>query len=132
MTTVTRQGPTEVLRIKAAVRERDGYCCTECGLSNDEHFARHGKSLHVHRKKPGSRYSLRGCVSLCFACHGPKPRRPQGSMKKVGTVYVRIDPVVGNALDAHVKSIQPKTTETAVVEMALRQYLQGLGLLPRP
>jgi hypothetical protein len=82
MTTSTRQSPTEILRIKAAVRERDGYCCVECGTTNDEHVAEHGSILQVHRLEPGAPYSADGCVTLCKPCHGPKPRLPHGVRRR--------------------------------------------------
>jgi hypothetical protein len=63
--------------IKRRVRERDGYRCTDCGVTNDQHVALTGRALQVHRVVPGSDYSEKPgvCVTLCKACHGPKPRR---------------------------------------------------------
>jgi hypothetical protein len=61
-----------------------------------------------------------------------KPGRPPTGRKPTYTVYVRIDPAVGAALEEHIKSIQPKTTETAVVELAIRFYLESVGMWPPP
>ncbi len=49
-------------------------CCTECGMTNRDHKAKHGRQLEVHRIEPGSAYSVSGCVTLCRSCHGPKPK----------------------------------------------------------
>jgi 5-methylcytosine-specific restriction endonuclease McrA len=65
--------------IRAAVRQRDGYRCTKCGITEQEHKDRYGvKSLHVHRLVPGSLYSLKGCISLCCVCHGMEPNGQPG------------------------------------------------------
>lgn len=77
---------TEACRIKEAVRERDGYKCTRCGMTNEEHQERYkescgwkaGRSLHVHRKVPVLGYSLSNCVTLCYPCHGMERRPPDG------------------------------------------------------
>jgi hypothetical protein len=66
------------LAIKAAVRERDGYSCVDCGMSNDEHVVRYGSVLEVHRKSPGKRYSVVGCETVCKTCHGKRPKSPYG------------------------------------------------------
>jgi hypothetical protein len=66
------------LTVKAAVRERDGYRCTDCGMTNEEHRVQYGKSLDVHRLVPGSAYTPDGCVTLCRKCHASKPKRPAG------------------------------------------------------
>jgi hypothetical protein len=68
--------------VKERVRQRDGYACAECGMTNAAHLERWGKSLEVHRIQPGSEYTDEGCVTLCKTCHGPKPRRPWGSVPK--------------------------------------------------
>src|SRR5947209_7791211 len=72
--------------VKALVRQRDGYRCTECGITNDDHLRTHGCSLHVHRLNPGTAYTINGCVSLCYSCHGPKPRKPRGFIDTGGRI----------------------------------------------
>ena len=67
-----------VTKVKAAVRCRDGYRCTRCGMTHEEHVARYGKTLDVHRVVPGSVYTEPACVTLCRKCHGPQPRCPRG------------------------------------------------------
>lgn len=62
------------LEIKTLVRHRDGMKCTQCGMTNDEHFLQYGCRLEVHRLSPGSPYTVDGCVTLCKPCHGPQPR----------------------------------------------------------
>jgi hypothetical protein len=64
--------------VKRAVRERDGYRCTKCGMTDDQHREAHGVGLHVHRAVPGSLYHLDGCVTLCRGCHGTRVRRAPG------------------------------------------------------
>lgn len=60
--------------VKEAVRSRDGYCCTECGMSQTDHFKIYGKKLDVHRVVPSVEYTVGACVTVCRKCHGPKPR----------------------------------------------------------
>lgn len=69
-------------QIKAAVRERDGYKCRECCMSNFEHVLNTGRSLEVHRLVPGSKYTIEGCVTLCRKCHGPKPKVPRDTSSR--------------------------------------------------
>jgi hypothetical protein len=56
-------------QIKALVRERDGYCCTRCGLTDEQSRQRYGRTLDVHRVVPGSPYTVAGAVTLCQGCH---------------------------------------------------------------
>jgi hypothetical protein len=65
-------------QIRAAIRERDGQKCTECGMTADEHRKRFGRTLDVHRIQPGGEYSFANCVTLCRPCHRPKPKSPYG------------------------------------------------------
>jgi hypothetical protein len=76
-------------QIKAAVRERDGHRCVHCGMTAEEHRQLFGANLQVHRKVPGSAYTLEGCETVCQRCHGPLPRRaPQYlSESEIGKIY---------------------------------------------
>jgi hypothetical protein len=71
--------PLSVLEVKALVRHRDGYACTDCGMTAEQHLERFGRNLDVHRVVPGSEYTLPGCVTLCRPCHDRKPKSPKGS-----------------------------------------------------
>lgn len=64
--------------IKDAVRIRDGYRCTKCGMTAAEHRRIYGKTLDVHRIVPGSLYTAEGCVTICRRCHGSQPKRQRG------------------------------------------------------
>lgn len=74
---VARGGMTRA-EVVDAVRERDGQACVRCGLTAAEHIERHGRTLQVHRKEPGSLYTLDGCETLCCDCHAPEPKRGRG------------------------------------------------------
>jgi hypothetical protein len=90
----------DVLQIKAAVRARDGFKCLECGMTQADHLATYGQDLDVHRVVPGSAYSTDPgvCQTLCRRCHGPKPRRPHGSLGEPPKLVVDVDPVVKLAI----------------------------------
>lgn len=77
-----------VAEIKATVRRRDGMACTDCGRTNEKHIEQTGKQLEVHRLTPGSRYTVEGCVTLCFWCHKKKPSRQPGEPDMEGTKVV--------------------------------------------
>lgn len=64
---------TTLLFLKQAIRERDGFRCQKCGISEKEL----GRGLDVHRIVPGSEYSLsrKKCISLCTSCHRKMERR---------------------------------------------------------
>ncbi len=60
--------------IKSTVKERDGYRCQDCGISEEQHIRdRQNRGLEVHRVIPGSPYSVAGCITLCLACHDKRP-----------------------------------------------------------
>jgi hypothetical protein len=74
-----RQSPSEIIRVKAAVRKRDNDCCARCGMTDDQHRERYGRSLDVHRHVPGSEYSLDGASLRCRVCHAREPKRASGT-----------------------------------------------------
>lgn len=64
--------------LSCAARMRDGYVCTECGVTDDEHRQLHSRHLEVHctrgvqcNETEWSRQDvkLEECVTLCDLCH---------------------------------------------------------------
>jgi 5-methylcytosine-specific restriction endonuclease McrA len=99
ITPTGRQSSADILSIKEAVRQRDGYACTRCGLSQAEHVARTGRRLDVHRRTPGSRYVADDCETVCTACHPRGVRRRGGHDEAHGPVVrVRLDAETGARL----------------------------------
>lgn len=130
---------TSLLDIKHAVRERDGFRCTGCGLSNEDNIARTGRQLQVHRLTPGSLYSVEPgvCVTLCTKCHGPQSRRKRGqpdlaraNHTKQKGVWVYLPPALFAAFLAYVESVSPRTSKTAVIEYILERLLTEKGFYP--
>jgi cytochrome c553 len=114
--------------VKEAVRERDGQRCVECGLTALEHQERYGMTLDVHRVVPGSAYTLEGCVTLCRACHGPKPKRPAGEGPPVLALWVTPD--LKEALRAYAARERRSTTQAAL--LLLEEILAQKGLWTPP
>jgi len=88
----TSQRPTEMMAIKSAVRERDGFRCTKCKMTNNEHLSLYGRQLDVHRNVPGSLYSVEGCSTICKRCHGKQPQKKKGEID-LAWASVRRQPV---------------------------------------
>lgn len=128
---IGRQSSGEILRIKALVRERDWYTCTECGMSHDEHIAIYGKTFDVHRVVPGSPYSLNGCVTICRRCHGPQPKRKRGQPDLAYGMRLRIvlDPETADALAAFMASLTVPVPMRRVLIKALTEFLEREGYL---
>jgi transposase len=58
------------------VRERDGFVCVRCGMSQSEHESEHNQNLHVHHltkarniDDPKERNAVENLVTLCHGCH---------------------------------------------------------------
>lgn len=115
------------LEIKAAVRLRDGYRCTLCGMTAAEHVALYGRGLDVHRVVPGSVYNQEGCITVCRPCHGRLPKRPRGTVLEM--VNARLPDDVADALEAFIGDQPVPPTTSAVTLIALRQFLQRAGYL---
>ncbi len=63
-------------------------------------------------------------VTMLVMADKPKKRgRPPKGRTPAFTVFARIKSELGERLVRHVDSIEPKTTLAAVVELAIRQYL---------
>jgi hypothetical protein len=48
------------------------------------------------------------------------------------TVYARIDPELGAAFEAYVKSLRPQPSNTATIEVFFEECLQARGFWPPP
>ncbi len=123
-----------IRRIKASVRARDGFRCTQCGTTNDEHKEKTGRQLDVHRVVPGSAYSAESgvCVTLCRPCHGPQPRRRRGSrniVKISGDIWRMARTIAadrGVRTTAFINSVLEPLIDAAYIEMA-RRILREAG-----
>jgi hypothetical protein len=119
-----------VLETKAAIRARDGNRCTKCGMMNEEHLRRYGKSLEVHRTTPGSPYTHDGCVTLCKPCHGPQPRRKRNTVGLAERTKFYLDPALKQpALDFIASHDRPPAL-SRVLERALKEFFAKHGYWP--
>ncbi|WP_280985286.1 homing endonuclease associated repeat-containing protein [Halorhabdus utahensis] len=57
-------------------RERDGYTCQRCGMTDEEHLDEYGHKLHVHHIKPFRTFDdhedandLGNLITVCLDCH---------------------------------------------------------------
>jgi hypothetical protein len=109
------------VRLKAAVRARDGYRCRGCGMTADEHRAIYGRTLEVHRIAPGSPYTPDGCVTLCKTCHKAQPKSPRGTGPRRYQVAVDLSPEQHARLRvvAAVKGVSMSVYARQVLEKAI-------------
>lgn len=115
-----------VAEIKAVVRFRDGYRCRECGMTAKDHYRRFHRSLEVHRLIPGSRYSVRGCVTLCIPCHKTKPKSERNPA--VIQTAVRLRERLAAQLELLADRDESNITE--LVNRAVREFLVHEGFWP--
>ncbi len=73
---MTQTATVSETRIKRLVRKRDGYRCTSCGMTTQEHLEKYDCVLDVHRVVPGSEYAVEGCLTLCQSRHDQRHRGP--------------------------------------------------------
>lgn len=122
-----------IVAVKERVRQRDGYRCTQCGMTEAEHRAKYGRTLDVHRVVPRSRYTVVGSVTLCRACHGPQPKAQPETPDEAGRgspLGIWIDAALRDAIEAARK--RNRRTLREEVSLALEQYLERLGVWPPP
>jgi len=119
-----------VATVKALVRHRDGYRCRLCGVTARDHVRLTGRTLDVHRLQPGSRYTVRDCISVCKNCHYQLPKSPPGTRKRAGGLWKLSIKVPSDLMDA-VRQYARNTKRTikAVIELALEQHLIANGYL---
>ena len=119
------------IEVKAVVRHRDGYRCTNCGMTAVEHIERYGRSLDVHRIVPGSEYTVDGSVTLCRPCHGPRPKRAKNQVnKRTIPLGTRVTPDHWRALRLMVA--QTRRTDSMELFLALEAWLVQHGFWPLP
>lgn len=58
-----------------------------------------------------------------------KPGRPAGR-KPTYNASLRLNPSLGAALDSYIASVKPATTQRAVLELAVEEYLAKHGFWP--
>jgi hypothetical protein len=113
-----------------------GYRCTQCGMTHDQHAAKYGRTLHVHRLVPRSRYTVEGCVTVCVACHGTMAR---GSSDVPDEAAPNRDPretffappELQEALAAFIAVSETPTDKSKLCRQALGEYLEAKGYWPR-
>lgn len=126
---------TDVTELKGRVRERDGHRCTECGVTDAEHRRATGRKLDVHRLKPGSPYTVDGCVTLCRKCHIPKPKSPRGTRPRRtrGGMEIRMVSLPASLFDAMEQLAKDHCTcLNCEISMACIAYLERHGFWPPP
>lgn len=58
-----------------------------------------------------------------------KPGRPTGR-KPTDTIFARVPPELGKAIDDYLGTLRPQPTLTAVVKVAIEEYLERHGFWP--
>ena len=114
--------------VKSAVRERDGFKCTKCGMTDAAHREQTGRALQVHRISPGAMYTVSGCVLLCARCHGSEPKRSAGTQDEDGypCFMVRLPESHRAALEVLRKKHRRAFTEE--VQIALERHYKEEGV----
>lgn len=127
--------------VKAAVRDRDGLACVDCGCTDKEHRERTSRGLEVHRIVPGSEYTVDGCVTVCRICHGlrhrgddspvaihrrsPKPK----ANRKGRPIMCYLSESLVDALHKFQSSLEVRTSLTSIANSAVREFLTREGFM---
>lgn len=101
-------------------------------MTNEQHQAKYGRQLDVHRLAPGSVYSVAGCVTLCKPCHGPEPKLPPGTNRS--QLNVRMDDEMKELFAALLPKAADATglnvSQSDVVRLAPRALAEKYGVRP--
>ena|SRR5258708_25216194 len=111
--------------VKRRRRQLDNFCCTGCGLPQEINLAVCGQQLHVHRRIPGSAYTVEGTTSLCLRCHSQAHGR---HLEERVEVLVRLSPRFLAALVAAARRTGKEYGE--LLEQAAGALLEGNGAEP--
>jgi len=65
-----------------------------------------------------------------MASRGKKRKDRAQGRSPAHTIYVRIEPGLGAALERYLNETEPRPSLTAVVELALRRYLSAVQYWP--
>jgi hypothetical protein len=74
------------IEFKDAIRARDGYRCTECGMTQEDHLKVYRRRLHIHRNKPGragGQYVAENSRAVCIPCHAQLEKALRGKRRPV-------------------------------------------------
>lgn len=77
-----------VRQFREAVRAKYKHRCAACGLTNAAQKSINGRALSIHRVKPGSAYTVAGCVPLCQSCHSRSHGQARRGNMPVGPVVL--------------------------------------------
>jgi hypothetical protein len=122
--------PVSGADVKALARHRDAYRCTLCGMTAAEHVEKYGRNLDVHRKTPGSKYTLKGVQTVCRDCHFTLPKSAPGAdgLTNRGDCLLRVRKRFADLLDVLAERMQ--TNATQELNRAVREILEREGLWP--
>ena len=117
------------VKVKRLVRKRDGYRCTECGMTTQEHLERYDRLLDVHRIVPGSPYTVEGCVALCRGCHGNKPKCQPGENDQCRLAF-HLPQKMYDAFKRYLDGQEIRPNESEILRAALRRWMESVGIWP--
>jgi hypothetical protein len=121
--------------VHAAVFARDAGCCTTCGMSDEQHTRTYGRGIQVHRREPGSLYTVEGCVLLCCQCHKGEAKRTPGTpdAEQVSrSCFVRLPEEYHAALSKLAKSERRAISWQLIIALNEHFVANGLPELLKP
>lgn len=93
--------------LREYILERDGYACVRCGMTQEQHIGKWGKSItinHIDGKGRNARYpnnDPNNLETLCLRCHGAvdgvraiyTPGGHPGGLKTINDIFTKCDEV---------------------------------------